>query len=288
MNARDRILARVRTALKGVPEVALPPVPVVEIPDPLELFKTRLFAAGVKVAFLPDPAAARRWLEELLGEKARVWCSPHLPEALACKGGAAPEAAEAAVSWALAAAAETGSLLLPASEGRRGQLLAPLHVVLVEESLLYPALLEALKAVRGAGEAAIGLHSGPSKSADIGQIMVKGVHGPGELWVGVVAMEKKGGEEMALDWERVKALTGKTLRTKRGLPFKVEHVTLSEVKVVPLSSGKTHSVQRENLEKAVRLLNAGKKIPGPSAYRKEVYDQRPAYAWAILHALGYV
>ncbi len=28
---------------------------------------------------------------------------------------------------------------------------------------------------------AIGLHSGPSKSADIGHVMVKGVHGPGRL-----------------------------------------------------------------------------------------------------------
>ncbi|MGC8905434.1 LUD domain-containing protein, partial [Thermus sp.] len=34
--------------------------------------------------------------------------------------------------------------------------------------------------------AALGLHSGPSKSADIGQVMVKGVHGPGRLVVVVL------------------------------------------------------------------------------------------------------
>lgn len=33
---------------------------------------------------------------------------------------------------------------------------------------------------------ALGLHSGPSKSADIGQVMVKGVHGPGRLVVVVL------------------------------------------------------------------------------------------------------
>jgi L-lactate dehydrogenase complex protein LldG len=34
---------------------------------------------------------------------------------------------------------------------------------------------------------AVGLHSGPSKSADIGHIMVKGVHGPGRLIAAVIS-----------------------------------------------------------------------------------------------------
>ncbi len=285
MNTRDRILARVRTALKGVPEAALPPVPASEVPDPLELFKARLAAAGAEVAILPDLAAARHWLEELLKAKTRVWCSPRLPEALACRGGAAPEEAEAAVSWALAAAAETGSVLLPASEGRSGQLLAPVHVVLVEESRLYPTLLEALKAARGAGEAAIGLHSGPSKSADIGQIMVKGVHGPGELWVGVVGAEAgPDGLRAALG-----GLIGKTLRTKRGEPFLVEAVGARSVRVRTRGgAGKALEVPLDYLERAVTLAKAGADLSGPSRLRREVGDRAAAYAWAILHALGYV
>jgi L-lactate dehydrogenase complex protein LldG len=35
--------------------------------------------------------------------------------------------------------------------------------------------------------AALALHSGPSKSADIGRILVRGVHGPGRLVAAVTA-----------------------------------------------------------------------------------------------------
>jgi L-lactate dehydrogenase complex protein LldG len=40
---------------------------------------------------------------------------------------------------------------------------------------------EALEACRGDLPATLALHSGPSKSADIGQILVTGVHGPGRI-----------------------------------------------------------------------------------------------------------
>ena len=50
---------------------------------------------------------------------------------------------------------------------------------------------DALGAVRADLPAAIGLHSGPSKSADIGQVMVKGVHGPGRV-IAVVAQSGLG------------------------------------------------------------------------------------------------
>ena len=46
---------------------------------------------------------------------------------------------------------------------------------------VHATLREALLAMRDDLPSAVGLHSGPSKSADIGHIMVKGVHGPGRL-----------------------------------------------------------------------------------------------------------
>jgi L-lactate dehydrogenase complex protein LldG len=85
------------------------------------------------------------------------------------------------VSLAVGAAAQTGSLLLSSKEGRRSQLLPPVHLVWVRAEDVRTTLGEALQACREDLPATLALHSGPSKSADIGQILVTGVHGPGRI-----------------------------------------------------------------------------------------------------------
>jgi L-lactate dehydrogenase complex protein LldG len=56
------------------------------------------------------------------------------------------------------------------------------HLVWIDERRIYQELGDALAAVRAEPlPAALALHSGPSKSADIGRIVVTGVHGPGRL-----------------------------------------------------------------------------------------------------------
>jgi len=72
-------------------------------------------------------------------------------------------------------------VVLDCGDGRRVQLLPPHHVVLVAKACIYSTLEEALAELRGCLPSALGLHSGPSKSADIGQVLVKRVHGPGRL-----------------------------------------------------------------------------------------------------------
>lgn len=204
-DARERILARIRKALTererpahpGVlPEAAGAPAPAANASTArrIEAFARRFEASGGEVVLLGDESEAGRWLAGFVREFRHAAVShtvtgpfrPDLPEA-------PPEEADLGVSRALAAAAQTGSLVLGSGEGRRLQLLPPVHLVWVEAARVRSTLGEALTAVRGGGlPAVVALHSGPSKSADIGRIVVTGVHGPGRVVAAVV-----GGETLA-------------------------------------------------------------------------------------------
>jgi len=91
-----------------------------------------------------------------------------------------------------------------------------------------------------------------------------------------------------LDWEKLKARYRENpiSHTKTGVEFRVARVT-DEAVFIGLPS-KDEYVSRTNLERAVEMLNDGERIAGPTEYRKKVYDQRPAYAWAILRDIGFI
>ncbi|MGE0160893.1 MAG: lactate utilization protein C [Gemmatimonadales bacterium] len=185
---RERILGRVRDALRGRPPVAHPgpfeswrPRSAPE-PSPVALFTTMLESAGGEVVRVAGGDDARAWLAGFSTDFASAACGETLPAELRPLLPSAPaDAAPLGVSLARGAVAETGSLLLDARDGRRAQLLPPTHVVMVHADAVHATFRDALLALRDDLPSAIGLHSGPSKSADIGHIMVKGVHGPGRL-----------------------------------------------------------------------------------------------------------
>lgn len=194
MSARERILARVRDAIEARPRTPHPGVfrgqrPASPPADPLDGFAALFTRAGGEVVRAADEDGAGKWLSSFaqgLGGVALegVAVGADVPDSLRAvlpTAGASPEAAPLGVSRAVGAVAETGSLLLDARDGRRVQLLPPTHVVVVRASEIYPTLAEALRALRADLPSALALHSGPSKSADIGQILVTGVHGPGRV-----------------------------------------------------------------------------------------------------------
>ena len=190
---RDRVFARVRAANEGREEVAHPGElssnlePPVAFrgsgrTNPLDAFEDRLTAAGGEVVRLVDGDAAREWLDALTRSFEAVSVGAGLPPAL-CPSlpRVAPDIAPLGVSMARAAAAQTGSLVLSSVEGRRAQLLPPVTIVWVRAEDVYATLGEALEHCRPSLPAALALHSGPSKSADIGRVLVRGVHGPGRI-----------------------------------------------------------------------------------------------------------
>jgi L-lactate dehydrogenase complex protein LldG len=193
VSAREKILGRVRAALEGR-EPELHPGsfegwrPEAPGQDLAGAFATLFEAAGGD--FIPcgsEEEAAGRVADFAQGFSS-VSIGRTVPESLHTDiPETAPRSAALAVSMARGAVAETGSLLLDARDGRRTQLLAPTHLVCLRECDLYGTLAEALAACRDDLPSALGLHSGPSKSADIGQILVTGVHGPGRVVVVLIA-----------------------------------------------------------------------------------------------------
>jgi L-lactate dehydrogenase complex protein LldG len=105
------------------------------------------------------------------------------------RGGAAPAIEDAGVSHALYGLADTGSVVLAASpeEPRSRSLLPSVHVSLLDESRILPGLAELFDAVGDDLPSALAIVTGPSRSADIEQHLVVGVHGPGEVHVVLTA-----------------------------------------------------------------------------------------------------
>ncbi|MBI4455652.1 MAG: iron-sulfur cluster-binding protein [Acidobacteria bacterium] len=82
------------------------------------------------------------------------------------------------------ALADTGTLVLETS-GQRGRLLSllpPVHVAILYAERVLPDLASFLLQARGISSA-VTFVTGPSKTADIEQILTTGVHGPGELHI---------------------------------------------------------------------------------------------------------
>lgn len=215
MSARDRILGRIREALASRSATSHPgdfgswglgdrtpmraadptaahaehrarPPRASDAPigssDATARFASAFSAAGGEVARASGLAGAAAWLEEAAAGFSSIVVGERVPEELTPDRPRAPaHTAALGISWASGAAAESGTILLESSDGRRAQLLAPVHVVVLREETIRWTLAEALATVREDLPSAVGLHSGPSKSADIGQVMVRGVHGPGRV-----------------------------------------------------------------------------------------------------------
>lgn len=185
--ARDRILERVRAALPARDRAPHPGSFEGWRPEPIPSDAPGWFAemfqkAGGEVVRVGTLDLAGAWLEDFAASFGSVATGATVPiDLVPDLPIAPPEVAELGISMGRGAVAETGSLILDARDGRRAQILPPTHVVLVRLGDVHATLVDALDVISSDLPSAVGLHSGPSKSADIGQITVKGVHGPGRV-----------------------------------------------------------------------------------------------------------
>jgi len=97
--------------------------------------------------------------------------------------GPAPEPAQATISLCQALIAQTGSILVAASDGGRGaSVVAPVHVVVATRDQLVTDLETGLRRVQDSGAVAnnsfLCVITGSSRTADIEKILVLGAHGP--------------------------------------------------------------------------------------------------------------
>ncbi len=193
---RDNILHRVRAALGRTatgPRPEPPPVyfriPEWDRAERIRRFTVALEALGGRVHCASDAVAVRRIVCEIVGQRtAAVSGDPLLREF-----GVGPSSRETAaradvgITGAAYGLADTGSLVMFASdaESRLISLLPPVHVAILRVERLLTNLDELLSRVPdpGAEASSIVLITGPSRTADIEQILVRGVHGPGEVHV---------------------------------------------------------------------------------------------------------
>jgi L-lactate dehydrogenase complex protein LldG len=92
---------------------------------------------------------------------------------------------EVGVSRAVYGLADTGSVVIAAGpdEPRARSLLPAVHVTILDADRILPGLPELFAALDGKLPSALAIVTGPSRSADIEQKLVIGVHGPGEVHI---------------------------------------------------------------------------------------------------------
>lgn len=203
MSARERILARVRSALADVTDVpAAPRAPRrTAVDDVLELFAERVADyRAVVVRSTPERLAAT--VAAALPDGAAVVVPDGL--LLAVEGAVVDDGSlsaaeldriDAVVTESTVGIAETGTIVLDhgPGQGRRAITLVPdLHVCIVDSSrvvLDVPDAVELLEASVKRGSPLTWI-SGPSATSDIELSRVEGVHGPRRLHVIIVGPQR--------------------------------------------------------------------------------------------------
>jgi L-lactate dehydrogenase complex protein LldG len=182
MSAREEILAKVRKAVAGTPDVEIPRDYRTEphTQDVVELFAERVDDYRAIVHVIPAAEVPGR-LAELAGARRMI-----VPEGFAWPGASADDlmTADGVVTGCAVAIAETGTIVLDhgPGQGTRAQTLVPdYHLCVVRADQIVAGVPEAVARLDPARP--LTWISGPSATSDIELNRVEGVHGPRTLEV---------------------------------------------------------------------------------------------------------
>jgi L-lactate utilization protein LutC len=209
--SREELLGRMRTALGRVPGQPVPDPPPVRIRIPEPSLETRIASFIARVESLAGKAyrvPTSRDAGEVVRELVENRCvlastAPYLEECgitrLPCIRSQVADltewrqfcaTADVGVTSADYALADTGTLVMLSApnEARMISLLPPAHVAVLPAERILSGLDEMFAIVPdpAALTSSMVLITGPSRTADIEQILVRGVHGPGQLTVVLV------------------------------------------------------------------------------------------------------
>lgn len=209
--SRENILHRVRTALgrsAGQPPSEAPPVrlriPEVDMEARIASLRMRIEALAGATHRVATAEEARALVAGIVAGRPTVASnSPYLAECgIASLPGVrtgiretddmrtAAAAAEVGITSADYALADTGTLVMISSpaEARLVSLLPILHVAVVPRERILTGLDELFTLLPKPADqtSSMVLITGPSRTADIEQILVRGVHGPGQITVIIV------------------------------------------------------------------------------------------------------
>ena len=209
--SRDNILHRVRTALgrSAGQEAGDPPpvrihIPAVDVENRISTMFAAIEALAGKTCRAATPADARAFVAAAIeGRSAVASNAPFLAECgianlPGVRSGVTDReelrglcaAADVGITSADYALGDTGSLVMISSprEARLVSLLPPAHIAVVPRERILTGLDELFSILPNPADAtsSMVLITGPSRTADIEQILVRGVHGPGQITVVVV------------------------------------------------------------------------------------------------------
>jgi len=206
--SRDNVLHKIRTALGRGAGQAAPDPPAARIRIPQVSMEARMSSMLERVRALAGEAVAtddaRGFVAEAIAGKTAVASNaPFLAECgitglAGVRSGITDReelrelcaTVDVGITSADYALADTGTLVMLASpqEARMISLLPPAHIAVVPRGRILTGLDElfSLLPLPAESTSSMVLITGPSRTADIEQILVRGVHGPGVLSVVVV------------------------------------------------------------------------------------------------------